>query len=213
MSQQINLIDPAFRQKKDHFSATLLVVVVGIALLALTTGYGYLRLRLGQMEAQAAGQASRLNALRGQLAQASAALDPRRRSPLLEGEIHRAEAELKARQDVLARLQGGELGDTRGFSAYLKAFAAEAVKGLWLTGLAISGGSGQMSLSGRALRPDLVPAYINRLGREPVMRGKTFSSLEMGLPSAAPTADKAAVPTVAPYLEFRIASTDKEPAK
>lgn len=209
MSQQINLFNPAFRNKSGRFSAVTMAAVLGFTLLGLIGAYGYLHLKLARLEGQAARQGVRMEALRAQLAQAGAQLDSRRRSPLLEQEVRHTEAQVKARQKVLARLQGGELGDTRGFSAYLRAFAAQVVNGLWLTGFTVSGAGGEMTVTGRALQPDLVPAYINRLGREPVMRGKTFSTLEMGLPQGAgATPDKPAR-----YIEFSIASKEAEKDK
>ena len=40
-----------------------------------------------------------------------------------------------------------------------------------------------MSLSGAVVNPQLVPAYIQRLGKENVMQGKTFSTLQMQQPN------------------------------
>ena len=39
-----------------------------------------------------------------------------------------------------------------------------------------------MSMSGAVVNPQLVPSYIQRLGKEKVMHGKTFSTLQMQQP-------------------------------
>ena len=57
-----------------------------------------------------------------------------------------------------------------------------------------------MSLSGAVLSPQLVPAYIQRLGKEKVMRGKTFSTLQMQQPK------KDGERLIPRYVEFNLHS-------
>src|SRR5258708_14564591 len=47
----------------------------------------------------------------------------RRQGPRIADEVARLEAEVRGRQEVIAVLGAGGLGDTRGFSDHLKAFA------------------------------------------------------------------------------------------
>ena len=75
------------------------------------------------------------------------------------------------------------MGNTKGYSEYLRAFARQITTGIWLTGLDIIGPGSEINLRGRALQAEALPAYINRLKSEPVMLGKTFSMLEMQVPS------------------------------
>ena len=83
----------------------------------------------------------------------------------------------------------------------MEAFARQTLNGLWLTGFSIDGDATQMSLSGAALSPELVPGYIMRLNNEKVMRGKTFASLQMQLPKV-----DAGKPATTKYLEFNLQS-------
>jgi hypothetical protein len=71
------------------------------------------------------------------------------------------------------------VGNTTGYSEYMRAFARQAVSGLWLTGFNISGDAVQMSISGAVLSPELLSVYIRKLNQEQVMRGKPFASLQM----------------------------------
>jgi hypothetical protein len=79
---------------------------------------------------------------------------------------------------------------------------------LWLTGVEISGAGSQIGLHGRALSADAVPAWINRLTREPVLRGKTFGSLQISRPRLEEPGAKAGAPAAAavdaPYIEFSL---------
>ncbi|HET7199599.1 MAG TPA: PilN domain-containing protein, partial [Burkholderiales bacterium] len=63
------------------------------------------------------------------------------------------------------------------YSEYLRAFARQTVQGVWLTGIQISEGGEQLSLTGRAVRADLVPVLIGRLRQEPVLRGRPLDAL------------------------------------
>ena len=66
---------------------------------------------------------------------------------------------------------------TKGFSAYLAALGRQHTAELWLTNFAIDGGSGALDLAGRSLRAELVPEYLQRLGREEAMLGQRFDVL------------------------------------
>ncbi|MDP1897626.1 MAG: hypothetical protein Q8K43_07060, partial [Sulfurimicrobium sp.] len=86
------------------------------------------------------------------------------------------------------------------------------VNGLWLSEFGIKGAGKEMLLGGRTLRPELVPAYIQRLNREETTKGRDFAALEMQQPKAEPaTPDKPA--RVPNYIEFRLHSGIAEGAK
>jgi hypothetical protein len=82
----------------------------------------------------------------------------------------------------------------------MRAFARQSVNGLWLTAFDIVGDGAQMSLGGAVVSPQLVPSYIQRLGRERVMHGKTFSTLQMQQPK------KDGDRIVPRYVEFNLRS-------
>ena len=51
--------------------------------------------------------------------------------------------------------------------------------GVWLTRIQFAEGTGELSLTGRATRADLVPAYLARLRSEEALREQEFSRLEI----------------------------------
>jgi hypothetical protein len=109
---------------------------------------------------------------------------PQRAQKMLNDELQVVEAQAGMQEALLATLKSGAIGNTQGYSEYLRAFARQTVKGLWLTGFNISGDGAQMSLHGAAVNPGLLPEYIQRMNREPVMRGKSFAALQMKRPDA-----------------------------
>jgi hypothetical protein len=59
----------------------------------------------------------------------------------------------------------------------MRALSRQVVPGLWLTNFKMTGNA--ISLSGGVIAPELVPNYIQKLGRETAMQGKNFSNLEI----------------------------------
>jgi len=154
---------------------------------------------------------AQLELAKAQLAKTNAGLGPRQKNKPLEDEVVKIEAEVKSHQQVFDTLQKGEFGNTKGYSEYLRAFSRQIIDGLWLTGFSIHGAGNEIAIQGRALQPELVSAYISRLGREPVMSGKSFAVLEMRVPQVDqpikgdPTTAKHRVP--AAYIEFNLQSS------
>ena len=107
----------------------------------------------------------------------------------LDAEIARLETELKLARESIEALKGGAFGNQQGFAEYLRAFSRQSIGGLWLTGFNIAG-SGELEIRGRALSPDLLPSYIQRLNRERVLAGRSIAQLEMSRPKPEPVADK-----------------------
>jgi Fimbrial assembly protein (PilN) len=129
---------------------------------------------------------------------------------VLESEVARLEGEVKARQAVLAALSIGELGNTTGFSEFLAALGRQALRGVWLTGLNIGEAGNNLQISGRALRPELVPAYLKALSAEPMMRGRQVTEMKLAAKATAPppaqggTAKAAAGPQR--FVEFTVSA-------
>lgn len=201
MSQQINLFNPIFLQQKKIFAArkmaqALGVLAAGALLIAATAWHSVSRLR--QEAAEVAMQAARQQA---RLASATTEFAARKPSDGMTAAALDAEAELAALRRVSRIIQNGELGDTRGYAAYFRALGRQHQDGLWLTGVAIGSGA-DMSLQGRALSAALVPAYIARLAREPVLQGKAFANLQINEPAAVPAAANAVATGAPPALAF-----------
>ena len=188
MSQQINLFNPRFLKQKNYFSAASLAAVLGVVLVGGLAVGMVARQRAAALEARAAEVKSELAAREARKAAAATELAPRQRSASVQQALEQAEAESRALLGVSAILDKGEFGNTRGYSAYFKAFARSRVSGLWLTGVQIVGAGNEIGLQGRTLQASLLPGYLNGLSREPVLKGTTFGHLEMAQPKPAETA-------------------------
>jgi hypothetical protein len=175
MSQQINLYNPLFLRKEKYFSARTMVQALGLIVLGLAGLYGFALVQTRDLQRTAGEYARQVDAQREQFVQYGG----QGRSKLLEAEVARLEAELKARRALVATLQGGELGNTEGFSQYFAAFGRRPMRGVWLTGFSIGDSGNELNIRGRVLHPDLVPAYLKALNHEEVMRGRQVTELKL----------------------------------
>lgn len=231
MSQQINLFSPVFLQKQKYFSSVTIAQGAAVLLIAATGMSFYTAYRMGPLEREAKVSADQLARAQLQLKEISSHAAPKEKSKALEEQIKRAEQELKAEEHVRDFLKTGELGNTRGYSEFFRAFSRQIVDGIWLNGFTIVGPGAEMSVEGRALRGDLIPAYIGRLKNEPVMQGKSFAAIDMKsvqpvhkLPASGQAATESAQPIkpasatvpepvsrLPAYVEFSIVSSGLKP--
>lgn len=209
MSQQINLFSPIFLRQKKYFSAITMLQALGLIVAGTVLFYGYLVYQSSALTEQAAETEKKLASEQARLAKFTSEFSPQKKSAQLEADIRLAEAQLKARQEIMDTLKTGVIGNTDGYSGYMRAFARQSVYGLWLTGFEITGAGNEMAIIGRTLRPELVPVYVQRLSREPVMKGRQFAFLQMGLPQPIKVDGQRA--ETYRYLEFNLQSL--EPGK
>lgn len=207
MSQQINLFNPVFMTQKKYFSVTTMLQALGLILLGSIVFYGYALYQVDMLSKQTEEMNKRYIAEQARLANYTKEFAPERSRDLLQQELKRLEAEAAAQERVLNLLKSGAIGNTEGYSEYLRAFARQSIKGMWLTAFDITGDGARMSLTGAVIDPQLVPAYIRRLGAEKVMQGKTFAALQMQQPKQ----DASQPP--ARYIEFNLYSEPVEAKK
>lgn len=212
MSQQINLFNPLFLKQKKIFSAITMAQVLGVVLVAcilisLLVGW-QMRIR----EKQAADSTAQVTKLKSALDNAALHYAPHTADAALDGRLEKAQGDVQSLESVQTALNGGGIGDTKGYSIYFRSFSRQIVNGVWLTGINIDGAGQQIDIRGRALQADLVPEYLQRLGRETEMKSKTFATLDMKAPPPpdpknAPDDKAKAAPTVA-YIEFDLESLE-----
>jgi hypothetical protein len=214
MSQQINLVNDALRKQKEILSTPTLVRLVGGFFLLLCLIAGYLFQQTHKLETERADWIRRTEDARNGMTQAAQQFPPRQPSPMLQAEIKNAEVKIQSRDRVFEVLNGGSVGKSQGFSAFMQAFARQGVSGLWLTGVSVNGAGDQMRISGNAMSADLIPQYITRLSSEQALRGRKFTAFQVSQPKPiAPGAQPGAAPVAVPsYVEFVLSAekvTDK----
>ncbi len=213
MSQQINLFNPIFLKQKKTFSALNMVEALGLLLIGVIVFYGFASYEATGLARQADETARQFRQSKLQLAEVSVRYAPKKADASLEADVANLQADVNARQALVSSLGVGALTNDTSYAEYMRALARQSVGGLWLTGFKVGNGGAQMEIIGRALQPELVPAYIHRLNQERTMQGRAFDSLIMEQRQGALSADASrpeGAPTGYNYTEFRLGSTHAE---
>jgi hypothetical protein len=178
--QSINLFQPERGGWRGSFKPAtigwaLLAIVVGAALLST---YAWLRERSFERSVAAVVQADQTRT--EQLARSSAALQSNGRLDQLQAHV----AELEQRNDrlrlIIQRLDDSVGTAVRGSKAPYSTIVAEVANagfgGVWVSHIDISGNNAQLSLRGTAVRPELLPEYLQSLGHQAALRGRAIGS-------------------------------------
>lgn len=200
MSQQINLYSPIFRRQRKIFSALAMTQGVGFIVLVVAVFSYYVALQTSLLEIRAAESAAQLKADLERLKLQGAGRSPAERARLIAERRKVLEASLAARTQALSALDSGAVGRAEGYSAVLRALARLSMDGVWLTRIQFAAGGGELSLAGRAIRPEIIAAYLERLRTDETLRRQEFATLEITRPAA----EKAE-----PHVEFILSGEAK----
>lgn len=128
---------------------------------------------LAQAEAAAQEQETRLAAAKSSFVEPQ--LDER-----LPGELAASEGDNRQLQRLIGYLQALSAQQNAGFVAPLTALAEHHPQGgLWLNGIHLADGGLQLRLQGRSQNQQLLPQYLDALGRSPVFKGREFARLDV----------------------------------
>lgn len=178
-TQQINLYQSEFRKEKQPLNAAVLlnVIVMVFAVLVLLYGFQYwqvmqARQQLAQLQQEKTIEESRL-------AELKRTQKPLLKSQRLVEDIKQYESWVSIRQQAVNVLSEKRFGNTEGFAEHFTGLARQTINGLWLTGLRFSEGGSRLGMQGSALKPELVPQFLQRLSAEDIFTGTRFDSLLM----------------------------------
>lgn len=202
MSQQINLFNPIFMKQRKYFSLLTMLQALGMIAAGSLLFYGYALYQVDQLAGQAAESTKRHDAEQARLARLAAEFSPQHANQLSQGEAQQLEKVFAEQTVLIEALKSGVAGNTTGYSEYMRAFARQVLPGLWLTGFRVAGDAAHISLKGHVTSPELLPAYIQKLGREPIMQGRNFSNLKMQQPET----DAAKGGAKPRYVSFELSS-------
>jgi Tfp pilus assembly protein PilN len=206
--QQINLLNPDLRPRRQRLTLSLVAAGLALAALGLAVAAGLTSRETARVQQQVQDGEALLHTLQARLDQLSAQAK-RTPDPRLVDELNRTQERLDATQAVMAALDAGVAGDSTGFSATLAGLARQALPGVWLTGVVTVGPS--LNIRGRLLNADLMPEYLRRLKAEDAFQGRRFGDFTLSdHPAPAKSGDgagseKAEVePGPLRYVEFEL---------
>lgn len=177
MSQQINLFNPALIRPRDWLTLKN-VVLIYVACLALMYGlYSLSQGELGELASEKEAAQAALDAAMVELTvernRISQAANNKEDEQVLKTLIETRD--MQFRMLTTLKLIQNESGQH--ILDYMQGFAENALKGVWLTGFKLNHFEQQLSIMGQSLTPELVPAYVEKLGQHVAFHGRLFSGL------------------------------------
>jgi Tfp pilus assembly protein PilN len=212
VAQQINLYRADFRSPTKIFATAHMVKLAALLLVVMVLVVGGIAYRTTLLRSQLTQYEQEEGALQQSLAELNKRFIARAGDPALMNEVAKLETLLNAPDAVREMLMNDAFGDTEGYSSYFVAFARRAVPGMWLTGVEIVGAGKQITLRGRAVVPERVPQYLQRLSAEKKLAGQEFALFQMTRPAPeeVATVDGSSRKVTHPYVEF-VLKTKGEP--
>lgn len=185
MSAQINLYHPRFLKQHDPLTLRNTALAAAAVYVVLGAASGWAWQNAAERRAAASAAEEELKSVRAKVEAAGKELAARKPNPQLAAELERSEALLQRRSEIARLLESGVIGNTAGFSDFMRGFARQAQDGLWLTGFRIGSGGEDMEIRGNMLNAAALPDYIRRLGGEKAFQGRNFAALTLNRPEQA----------------------------
>jgi len=179
INQQVNLFQPTFRKERKLLSFEAMVKTCVAVLILMGGIYGW-----GEWRAQVIH--SSFLSLQNKFEVQTTQLSKVGRGSTPDVSVTRLKQELKELEQALMmhRKKITELGQARdsfdnGVSEYMASFSRQSPKGVWLTGFSVKAGGSALKIQGSALKPGLIPVFLQRLSSEPALEGTRFGLLEI----------------------------------
>lgn len=179
MSQQINLYQPTLFEKKEPFSAGMMLMVLGLViLLALLVG-ALCVWRVSVLESRLALSQSGQSAALQRIDAYQRRYPARTADPALARKVEKMMGDRQARLALLQLLTSGQSGNSVGFSGYLEGLAREDLPTVWLRHIRLGAGGHDLLLEGSTTRAADVPLYLQGLNRQQDYAGREFNHLQL----------------------------------
>ncbi len=177
--QQVNLFQPIFRKERKLLSFRVLLQASAAVVVVLVFLYGWGVQQSRQIQTDLALLQSLADQRSAQLGDVTAKLASRKPDTGLQQKLARLERELVARRKVVDALTRVRDTYSQGVSGYLESFARQIPTGVWLTGFNVAAGGEGLVIRGSALKPALIPAFLQQLSTEPTLTGTRFGLLQI----------------------------------
>jgi Tfp pilus assembly protein PilN len=148
-------------------------MVCTIVLVVITTLF--LNASLTKSDARVHQEQARIDKLASQLSILEEKARLLRQDDSLMAANQRLSAKLKARRQMIDVLDSVVVKDDEGFSNILLSLARHKTEGLWLTGIQVGASGKSMTIEGKTLNANAVPAYLQNLRKEDGFLGRTFT--------------------------------------
>jgi len=179
VQQQINLYQPMFRKQEKIFSARTMLLVFAITIAFFAAIYGYARWNVYSLVAESAKLGQQHDNEMKRLDDLARRYPVKQKNRETEAELASLQQERKTKQFLIKTLSGRSIGNDEGFSSYFEGVARQRPDGMWLRRFELEQGGEVIGIHGSSLRPELVPAFLQRLSAEATFEDNGFQIFRM----------------------------------
>ena len=188
MHQQINFYRAEFRHSEATFGASSIAAGCAAIVVAMLVVYVFAMGQLSGIDNELQIVSQQEDAALRRLEQMQPLIGSLSGEQTWAQRLDDATRSLEEKQLVLSLVQGSTLGDTLGFSRYLRSLARQDTDGLWLTRISLSALGNRNRLQGKALRAELVATYLQRLANGGSFARQRFNQFQIEGPEDGETA-------------------------
>jgi len=179
MKQEINFYRGQFRSEQRLFGTVTMLSACVAILVTMLMMYAFARQEVGSLDNELHNLSRQQDSALQRLEQLQPLLIATGAGQTWAKRLDEATSTLQQKQLVLGLVQGSVLGDTHGFSRYLRSLARQDVEELWLTRVILSPSGDQTRLQGKALRAEIVATYLQGLAQEPPFAKQRFNQFQI----------------------------------
>lgn len=179
MMQQVNLYADELRPRHEPLQASTALLAVVVALALVIVSAGYVRYELNTRQSSLAQLKTELQVVEVEVGALTSEVESQRVDPDLTLALDEVAGRVERRRRLLKEVERLVVTGEDGFSPYLAAMARQVPAGVWLTAFRINLDQAEVGLTGRASSGNRVPLYLERLGSEPVFRGREFERFDL----------------------------------
>ncbi len=181
MNQSINLYQPELLEPRQPRSTRLMLLAFALTVVVLVVYYVLVSVQTLSLRNEMRALSARRTAVAANIAQLQLVQVPQK-SPLLQREVDRLAAELEAKRPLVELFKAPMRKVGHGFSPYLQGLARRTPDGLWLRHIVLAMEGGRSALEGSALRPELVPQFLQKMNAEEAFSGMDFAGFRLERP-------------------------------
>ncbi|MEX2205330.1 MAG: hypothetical protein WEF50_03775 [Myxococcota bacterium] len=180
--QEVNLFQPGLRPPAPALAARLILRAIGGLALALLLLYGFASQRARSEAKTVATLLAHKSQATARLEELEQQISKRTADPVLAAEVRELGGEVETRRTLVTAVEARALGSAQGFSPQLEGLAKRTHEGVWLHQIKIERGGAGLALAGRALAPELLPEWLEGMGQEAGLAGRTFQLVRVQRP-------------------------------
>lgn len=182
MYQQVNFYRSEFIHRKDRLGAGALLGISGVIVVAMMAAYLYATYEMMTVKSELKSVKNLERAATERLENFDPDADAASGAESWSNRLDEAKRALRDQELVLTMVVDSSLGDIDGFSRYLRSLARMNTDGLWLSRVRLSALGDNTQLVGQALRPELIPIYLQQLSEEEPFAQQRFSQFLIDRP-------------------------------